>query len=69
YGMALVWGVMNIINLTQGEFVIFGGFIAFYTSRQWTLDIGALGVSVDWPGRLLRLLSLKLLKLIPLLYL
>jgi branched-chain amino acid transport system permease protein len=50
YGMALVWGVMNIINLTQGEFVIFGGFIAFYTSRQWTLDIGALGVSLDWPG-------------------
>ena len=28
YGMALVWGVMNIINITQGEFVIFGGFIA-----------------------------------------
>ncbi len=28
YGMALVWGVMNIINITQGEFVILGGFIA-----------------------------------------
>lgn len=27
YGMALVWGVMNIINITQGEFVILGGFI------------------------------------------
>jgi branched-chain amino acid transport system permease protein len=50
YGMALVWGVMNIINLTQGEFVIFGGFIAYYTSRAWTLNIGALGLSLHWPG-------------------
>ncbi len=29
FGMALVWGVMNIINVTQGEFVILGGFIAY----------------------------------------
>ncbi|WP_201285445.1 branched-chain amino acid ABC transporter permease [Chelativorans xinjiangense] len=28
YGMALVWGVMNIINITQGEFVILGGYVA-----------------------------------------
>jgi len=28
YGMALVWGVMNIINVTQGEYVMLGGFIA-----------------------------------------
>ncbi|WP_369793088.1 branched-chain amino acid ABC transporter permease [Thermopetrobacter sp. TC1] len=27
FGMALVWGVMNIINVAQGEFVILGGFI------------------------------------------
>ncbi|MCP4330731.1 MAG: branched-chain amino acid ABC transporter permease [Alphaproteobacteria bacterium] len=27
YGMALVWGVMNIINITQGEFVMLGGFV------------------------------------------
>lgn len=27
YGMALVWGVMNIINIVQGEFIILGGFI------------------------------------------
>ncbi len=33
YGMALVWGVMNIINIAQGEFVILGGFIAFYFSK------------------------------------
>lgn len=29
YGMALVWGVMNIINIVQGEWVILGGFVAF----------------------------------------
>jgi hypothetical protein len=25
YGMALVWGVTNIVNVTQGEFVMLGG--------------------------------------------
>ena len=30
YGMALVWGVMKIINIAQGEFVILGGYIAYY---------------------------------------
>lgn len=30
YGMALVWGVMKIINVAQGEFVILGGYVAFY---------------------------------------
>ena len=32
YGMALVWGVMNVINIAQGEFVILGGFIAVVLS-------------------------------------
>lgn len=27
YGMALVWGVMNIINIAQGEFVMMGGYV------------------------------------------
>ncbi len=30
YGLALVWGVMNIINVAQGDFVILGGYVAFY---------------------------------------
>ncbi len=28
YGLALVWGVMNIINVAQGDFVMLGGFVA-----------------------------------------
>ncbi len=30
YGMALVWGVMNIVNIAQGEFVMLGGYVAYY---------------------------------------
>ena len=30
YGMALQWGVMNIINIAQGEQVIMGGYIAYF---------------------------------------
>jgi branched-chain amino acid transport system permease protein len=29
YGLALVWGVMNIINVAQGEFVILGGYVTY----------------------------------------
>jgi len=30
YGMALLWGVMNLINVAQGDFVIIGGYVAFF---------------------------------------
>ena len=30
YGLALVWGVMNVKNLAQGDFVISGGYVAWY---------------------------------------
>lgn len=33
YGMALVWGVMNIINIAQGEFVMLGGYVALYAAQ------------------------------------
>jgi branched-chain amino acid transport system permease protein len=36
YGLALVWGVMNVKNLAQGDFVIMGGYIAYY---MYTLGI------------------------------
>lgn len=29
YGMALAWGVMNIINIAQGDFVILGGYVTY----------------------------------------
>ncbi len=40
YGMALVWGVMNIINIAQGEYVILGGYVAYY--------LGVWGVHPLW---------------------
>ncbi len=30
YGLALVWGVMNVKNLAQGDFVITGGYISWW---------------------------------------
>ncbi len=37
YGLALVWGVMNVKNLAQGDFVIMGGYIAW--ALQAKLDV------------------------------
>jgi len=33
YGLALVWGVMNVKNLAQGDFVIAGGYVAWYFAK------------------------------------
>lgn len=30
FGMALVWGVVNVINIAQGEFVMLGGYVTYY---------------------------------------
>src|SRR4026207_2186042 len=29
YGLALVWGVMNVKNLAQGDFIMTGGYITW----------------------------------------
>ncbi len=34
YGLALVWGVMNVKNLAQGDFVIAGGYVAWWGTQQ-----------------------------------
>ncbi len=34
FGLAMVWGVMNVKNLAQGDLVIAGGYIAWFTSTQ-----------------------------------
>jgi branched-chain amino acid transport system permease protein len=38
YGLALVWGVMNIKNLAQGDFVIMGGYLSL-AFNQYNLSI------------------------------
>ncbi len=32
FGMALVWGVTNVINVNQGELVMLGGYVAIYSA-------------------------------------
>jgi branched-chain amino acid transport system permease protein len=34
YGLALVWGVMNVKNLAQGDFVIAGGYICWWLAQK-----------------------------------
>ena len=45
YGLALVWGVMNVKNLAQGDFVIMGGYIAYVFTRFDIHPIYALPVA------------------------
>lgn len=46
YGLALVWGVMNVKNLAQGDFVIAGGYVAWYLSTSFDWFPPLLGVPV-----------------------
>jgi branched-chain amino acid transport system permease protein len=55
YGLALVWGVMNIINVAQGEFVILGGYVTytvydkFGINPLWTVPVAfAVLYAVGW---------------------
>lgn len=34
YGLALVWGVMNVKNLAQGDFVMIGGYTSWYLAQH-----------------------------------
>src|SRR3954452_5472526 len=34
YGLALVWGVMNVKNLAQGDFIMIGGYLAWQLGRH-----------------------------------
>lgn len=49
-GFSLVWGVVNIINILHGSFIVLGGYGAFYAFQQWgvhpfvaMLPLGVLG--------------------------
>ncbi|MEQ9172399.1 MAG: branched-chain amino acid ABC transporter permease [Rhodospirillales bacterium] len=46
YGLALVWGVMNVKNLAQGDFVIMGGYIAWWLGKQGIHPLWGLPVSI-----------------------
>ncbi len=46
YGLALVWGVMNVKNLCQGEFVIMGGYFAWYMGKSGIHPILAMPVAI-----------------------
>ncbi|HVI34633.1 MAG TPA: branched-chain amino acid ABC transporter permease [Gaiellales bacterium] len=37
-GFSLVWGVMNIVNLAHGAFVVVGAYITFKLNEAWGLD-------------------------------
>lgn len=37
-GFSLVWGVMNIVNLAHGSFVILGAYVAWEMNRAFGLD-------------------------------
>ena len=45
YGMALFWGVMKIINIAQGEFVMLGGYVAVIFAQNGIHPLLAVPVS------------------------
>ena len=51
YGMALQWGVMNIINIAQGDLVILGGYIAYtlYIGIDFTLRFKGIEIPIVIP--------------------
>ena len=46
YGLALVWGVMNVKNLAQGDFVIMGGYISWWLGTQGIHPLWGLPVAI-----------------------
>ena len=38
YGLALVWGVMNVKNLAQGDFVIAGGYVSWWSVETFGIN-------------------------------
>jgi len=37
-GFALVWGIMNIVNLTHGAFIVLGAYLTFWMHELWKVD-------------------------------
>ena len=45
YGLALVWGVMNVKNLAQGDFVILGAYITWWLNNHGIIPIFGIPVA------------------------
>ncbi len=37
-GFSLVWGIMNIVNLSHGAFIVMGAYITFWAHELWHID-------------------------------
>jgi branched-chain amino acid transport system permease protein len=37
-GFSLVWGIMNIVNLSHGAFIVMGAYTTFWLHELWHLD-------------------------------
>jgi branched-chain amino acid transport system permease protein len=45
YGLALVWGVMNVKNLAQGDFIMIGGYVTWWLGERGFHPLLALPVA------------------------
>jgi len=37
-GFSLVWGIMNIVNLAHGPFIVLGAYVTFWMHELWGVD-------------------------------
>src|SRR5215468_1207809 len=37
-GFSLVWGIMNIVNLTHGAFIVMGAYLTYWMHELWKVD-------------------------------
>jgi branched-chain amino acid transport system permease protein len=37
-GFSLVWGIMNIVNLSHGAFIVLGAYLTFWMYALWKID-------------------------------
>src|SRR6478672_9312011 len=37
-GFSLVWGIMNIVNLAHGPFIVLGAYVTFWMLELWGID-------------------------------
>lgn len=54
-GLALIWGVLKVVNLAHGDFIMLGAFLAWFGFREFGLDpylatplIAVIGAGLGW---------------------